>query len=675
MKFPLALILLAPSLWSAPVLNSVEFPFAVYPRQYWDRELVWMKNVGIHNVALDVRSGSEEQDVMAILRTLRKLDLTAWVRLEPGASGLAKTLEPLMKPHGGPILYIGSAVPQPVTRLSALSASALSASRAVLSGSGGTLLWTDVEETLGPDYRRGAISFAGEEQPSVFQLRRDALLIGYWQEGLSLFSASRAVQSVIGKLPDGVSARQVMTPEGSGPSAISITNHNKAPFRGELRVTYPPLKRNIALPVVEVPAGESLWLPVNIPLTKGPFCRNCDALGNEDSIVYATAELTGAEYENGILALEFVAPTEGEVVIHLAREPSGPLVAGGKPRTFDWDASAGRVRLPVPAGRAPGFRVRIGLALEPPDNSAFFEDRKVLIIGHTNNVPTSYSSDAIAGRSRLRAPANLKFEAVPKGALKIDYSVAVPPDALHGDHVELALEADGVQMGHTRLQILRAASLRIREEVKRHFGATAELPLFPALVAVDQRAGRNINVTVRNNFPEIRNYILELTGDGLEFSPSKTEITIAGSSERNISVRIFPQENATGLHRAVAKLSGSAEVELPLQVAVIPRGETISYSAGNVYVMESAKIRAVFADQTMQKWLEFTWKDSERNVLPEAGIDFGSGHRKVLLKEAELTVEQDAPLPAEKLKPGKRNDLTLQIQRPQPSRAVYSLSR
>jgi hypothetical protein len=92
-------------------------------------------------------------------------------------------------------------------------------------------------------------------------------------------------------------------------------------------------------------------------------------------------------------------------------------------------------------------------------------------------------------------------------------------------------------------------------------------------------------------------------------------------------------------------------------------------------VMESAKIRAVFADQTLQKWLEFTWKDSERNVLPEAGIDFGPGHRKVLLKEAELTVEQDAPLPAEKLKPGKRNDLTLQLQRPQPSRAVYTLSR
>jgi hypothetical protein len=104
MKPVLSLFLLTASLWSAQVFQSVEFPFASFPRQYWDRELVWMKSVGVHNVALDVRSTAEEQDVMLILRTLRKLDLTAWVRLAPAAVSLEKSLEPLRKSHGGAIL-------------------------------------------------------------------------------------------------------------------------------------------------------------------------------------------------------------------------------------------------------------------------------------------------------------------------------------------------------------------------------------------------------------------------------------------------------------------------------------------------------------------------------------------------------------------------------------------
>jgi hypothetical protein len=373
--------------------------------------------------------------------------------------------------------------------------------------------------------------------------------------------------------------------------------------------------------------------------------------------------------------MEFSSPVEGEVVVHLAKEPSGPLLAAGKPRTFDWDEATNRARLPVPAGKAPGYRVRIGLALEPPESSAFFEDAKILIIGQKNTLPTTYTSEAIANRSRVRGPADLKFEPHPKGPLQIDYEVTVPPTALHGDHLELALEADGVQMGHARLQLLRPASLRLREAINRHFGSTAELPMYPALVSMDQRTGRSINVTVRNNFPEIKNFVLDLSGEGLEFLPARSEVSIAGSSERDITIRVFAKEGASGLREASAKLSGAGNFALPILFTVIPRGETISYSAGGVHILEDAKARAVFADEREQTWLEFTWKDSERNVLPEAGIDLGPSARKITLKDAELTVEQETPLPPEKLKSGKQTDINLQVQRPTPTKAVYTLSR
>ena len=215
--------------------------------------------------------------------------------------------------------------------------------------------------------------------------------------------------------------------------------------------------------------SDALWLPINIPLAKGPFCRNCDALGNADSLVYATAELTSIEYENGILAMEFNAPTGGEVFLHLAKQPSGPLLAAGKPTSFDWDESTGRARLPIPVGQGAGNRVRIGLALDPPDSSAFFADDKVLIIGEKNRIVTSYSSEEMAKRSRLRAPAWLK----PRR-----WCVATRDRVRsHGSASHSAWRPRGTCAGGRRgadgshaVQFLRPASLRIREAVNRHFG-------------------------------------------------------------------------------------------------------------------------------------------------------------------------------------------------------------
>jgi hypothetical protein len=670
----LAILLLATlSAAEAPaVFQCIEFPYYSFPRQLWERELVWMKNIGIRSIEFTVPAGSSMQDLLTILRTLRKLEMNAWVRAANSSPQLAAFIEPHMQSHGGPVAYWGEqAAPQPVTKLSALSAKSLGLSRDALTAAHGTLIWTDVENTLTPDFHRGAISFAGDELPTLGQLRRDAALLGYWASGIGSLTDEREVQPVAGKLPEGVTARQLT---GTA-SAVSIVNHSAAPYRGDLRVYYPPAKRTIALPTVQVAAGDSLWLPVNIPLAKGPFCKNCDALGNSDSVVYATAELTAVEFENGILAMEFNAPVAGEVVLHLAKEPSGPLLAAGKPTAFDWDESTGRARLTIPAGRGAANRVRIGLALDPPDSSAFFGDAKVLIIGDTNRITTSYSSLKVAGRSRLRAPNWLK--AVPKttSPLEIAYDITVPPDVLHGDHVELALEADGVQMGHARLQFLRPASLRIREAVNRHFGPTADLLVNPPLVPVDEKAGRAISVTIRNNYPEIRNYVLQISGEGLEFLPARTEISIGASSERDVSVRVFAQDQ--GLHGAVMHLTGGATLNVPANFVVIPRGGTVAYSADlhgdgrTEYVLESQHARAVFSSIKAERWLEFVWKDSERDVLPESGIALGPGTRTVSLKDAELTINPSEPL----LKPGKQGDIVLQVQRDVSGRAVYSLSR
>lgn len=630
---------------AAAYVQSVEFPFDAYPKQLWERELVWLKNIGIHNVAFAPASRSDPSDFLGLLN---RVGLSA------------------------------ASSPTPRFRVSALSADALVRSREILALGKGSLVWTDVESSIRPVFHKGAISFSGEEQPTLAALRRNTALLQYWG-GLFGSMTVSDVNPVSAKFPEGVGARQMLF--GGGASAVSLVNRSESAWRGDLRVHYPALKRAIALPPVEVPANEALWLPVNIPLGNGALCKDCAGFGNTDHIVYATAELTGVEYENGILAMEFAAPASGEVVLQLSHEPSGPLLAAAKPTSFSWDEKTSRVRLAIPAGKAPAYRVRIALAIEPPEASAFFVDAKPLMIGHENRIATSYSSEDIAKRSRLKLSATWKTRQEVKSPTEIDYLIDVPAAAMHGDHVQVELEADGVQMSHARLQLLRAASLRIREAAALHFGMEEELPVFPALISMDRTSGRDISVVIRNNFPEIRTYTLEIAGSDLEFSPSKIDIIIGASMERDVSVRVFAAGAEKGIHSAKFKLSGPAQAELAARILVIPRNETVAYredfdgDGSPEYVLETQKVRAVFSTPDGGRWLEFVWKDSGRNVLPEAGVPVGLV--RVSLKGSELTVETEARGAGLKmeLKTEKKGGVLLDVRHPSANRAIYGLSR
>ncbi len=669
-----------PAKQNVSLFQCVEFPYIQFPRPLWERELVWMKNIGVESVALSVPGDwtpadpNPNHDLQTLLRTLHKLGLTAWVKPERENAQLSQWIDLQRESHGGPVVYFGvDQAPQPVHRVSMLSPSDLSHRREWMAVRHGTLWWTDVESITAPEFHAGAVSLAGEESGTVPALRKDLALLHYWGATIGMLKTERLVRPAGSRFPSGVHARQFVG-EGNNPaSALSVVNESKGNYEAELRVYYPPAKREIVLPPVHVPANTSLWLPVNLPLAKDPFCRQCDAFSSEDSLIYATAELTGIEYENGILAMEFTAPLPGEAVLHLAQEPNGPFLAAGTPREFEWDKATGRLKLMIPAGAGPSRRVRIGIALDAPEHSAYFGDTKVLISGQKNRIATHYSSAEVAQRSRLQAPAWLSAKAIPdpQNPLEIDYELSVPADALHGDHVELALLENGEQLGHTRLQILRGASLRVRETINRHFAAGAELATTPPLVSIPQNGGRNITVTLRNNHPEIRNYVLQLSGEGVSFSPPKTEISVGASAQRDISVRVFADEISPGLHGAKITLSGAENLELEAKMIVIPRGETVAYSADLLgdgrteYVLETQKTRAVFSGPDQNHWLEFVWKAEEKNLLPTNGIDLGlgSGH-KITLRDSELIVEQSTGFPGKFPPATKLGNLLLQVQRP-----------
>src|ERR1700722_12997605 len=364
-----AIIILASAAIAPAWVESVEFPWESYPKPLWERELVWLKNIGISHVSLPPSQDVAQRD--EVLRIIRRLGMEADLE-----GPVPDDLQPLTRAHGGPLT---DPLPGPPTHISALSTAAVTRSRELLISGAGALLWTDVEETLGASgYRPGAVSFAGEEKPATIPLRRSAQLAAYWS---ATFASLHPLPGAGVTLP--AAAQAGPTPSvrqfagESGASVISVVNKSARPWTGELRVFYPAAKRELGIKGVTVPARDPLWLPVNVPLTAGPLCKDCSAFATVDHLIYATVEMTAMEYENGILAMEFAAPSAGEVVLQLSREPSGPLVAGGRPTEFVWDEHTQRSHLRVPAGTGPGKRMRIGIAIEPPDATAFFDSARV----------------------------------------------------------------------------------------------------------------------------------------------------------------------------------------------------------------------------------------------------------------------------------------------------------
>lgn len=599
-------------------IESVEFPWNACPKPLWERELVWLKSIGFTHVSLPpAQDPPQLNDLNDAIRIVRALGIEADLE-----GPVPDRLQTMTRAHGGPLT---EPLPGTPVRISALSNTALTRSRELLMAGTPSLIWTDAQDTLGPaGYRPGALGFTGDERPAVAPLRRGAQIALYWSNTFSsLHPLPGAGVNITGTAPHQLTPSVRQFADARGASLVSVLNKSARPWTGDLKVFYGAARRAIAIPAITVAARDALWLPVNIPLTAGPLCRDCSAFGNADHLVYSTAEMTDMEYENGILAMEFFAPSGGEVVLQLSREPSGPLVAGGRPTPFDWDAATQRARLKIPPGKGNGH-VRIGLAIQPPDETGFFDSLRILLIGETNNLTAQFSSAAIAMRSRLRlVPPFPAVQMAGADPLNLNYGVKVPATAIEGDYADLSIEADGIRMSHSHPQLRRPVALRFPDAIDIRLAANAALPLFPATISLNQRTGRDLVVTVRNSAAEIRNFVLEPKAEGLEFSPPKMQVVVGASTSRDVMVRVFAKDAAPGLHAGTVAITGAAAITEPIQFAVFPPGGAIAFSAGPFSLIESAKFRASFIPG---RWLEFVDKDNDRNLLMSTGMPFTPGN-------------------------------------------------
>ncbi len=220
---------------------------------------------------------------------------------------------------------------------------------------------------------------------------------------------------------------------------------------------------------------------------------------------------------------------------------------------------------------------------------------------------------------------------------------------------------------------------------------------------IDPKAGGNLEISIRNNSTQIQTYRVEPSGEGLEFLPPKSEVSIGPTDERRVDLRLFAGDHVpvrSGYRERrdwTLKLNNGATLTIPMRVVLLPRGQTVAWSAdldadgAPEWVLESAKVRAVFSAQDGGRMMDLTWKDANLNFLPEGGLFAQSGpvevrpngdtlefigkgwKRTATLKGSTLTIEQSSALPVEPLHSEKRGNTTLTVEHPSASRATYTL--
>ncbi|HEY3835249.1 MAG TPA: hypothetical protein VGL72_01695, partial [Bryobacteraceae bacterium] len=267
-RFLIPLLLALPlSAARAPFVQAVEFPYRGLPPQLWERELVWMKNIGLDKITVPVVRGWTESETAPIIKICRRLGMKIYLSPQiggPTPAELNSLLATQIVEHGGPVV-IG--LPHPATRVSLKSPNAMRLSRAAIEARG-SLIWTDVEDTRdAAGFHRGAVSFAGDEQPATAVLRRSASLVQYWAAILPdmqpQFRKSNQPQMRLRQ------RAQLTSP--AGVAALNLVNDTETEWSGDVTAWLAPSKQQITIPAVHIRKNDALFLPVNIPLADQSF--------------------------------------------------------------------------------------------------------------------------------------------------------------------------------------------------------------------------------------------------------------------------------------------------------------------------------------------------------------------------------------------------------------------
>ena len=323
------------------------------------------------------------------------------------------------------------------------------------------------------------------------------------------------------KLPDGVRLTELVSAPAS---AVSVLNRGKTAFHDDLLVRDPVTRRPLVIPAVSVPAGDSLWLPLERLARARTVCAaNAPIFPPPSASSTPPPNSSPSSSKTAFSPWSSPRPSRREVVLQLAREPVGPYLAAGKPTKFDWDEKTLRAHLTIPAGKAAGqSRARrtghrsagdFGVLQRraPPHRSA----RRIWSRRSTPRRRSPAARGCACRRASPRSPSS-------KSPNEIDYTIGVPADAA----------AWGFRAAGARSR-WRAARPRTRAafpaglhpaDSRRCRYTSARSRVWPSSrprLRSKPGAGRNLEIVIRNNSPQIQTYRLEAKGKAWISCPPK----------------------------------------------------------------------------------------------------------------------------------------------------------
>ncbi|HEX8998327.1 MAG TPA: beta-galactosidase [Blastocatellia bacterium] len=293
-------------------------------------------------------------------------------------------------------------------------------------------------------------------------------------KGLELPAAASAGASIE---PDFI-ATQLIADEGNrGYGFVSLANFDdKRALRVSLNVADPvSASARIELSELSLRARDALMLPLRLPL------------GQDEEIIYATAELVKREQASGKITMRFYAPDAAEAVLRLSHAPQGAVTINGQSAVSSFDAATKRLTIKLAAPRRrtnstdedelAGRReheLDVEIVYETSLPQLTVKTTR-LIIGETNPVTVEIANRTarrLAGKLALSAQHGLRtdqfdqtVELPPQTTRTFSFNLPVSPKAVDYDLVNLRAALNVGASTHTSPSLAADVAPRFSWEV------------------------------------------------------------------------------------------------------------------------------------------------------------------------------------------------------------------
>lgn len=269
-------------------------------------------------------------------------------------------------PAGGPFDLIAQSASSPGPAGSAIAKERQFGQGRVFEISKDFYSWLDLDEDYSFNASRAKFS------PAASVLRQILNEAGVLPSVTLEFSKSSASDLILTELVSN-EGTQPLGQRSGGEGMLSVTNLSSRDASQNIEILSPAASSRVSITGdshgdpshsgtvslhLEIPAHESLLLPLDQPLCSSPPVNQpCN-----DSVVVAGAELLSAEHSGRTLQLTFFTPARANVRLHLEQKPSFVSLLENMP-SVHWHQEDHELSLSVPRGPAPDYRRTVTLKL------------------------------------------------------------------------------------------------------------------------------------------------------------------------------------------------------------------------------------------------------------------------------------------------------------------------